>query len=312
MHAPAVIEFESMRCAEPGVAITRSRIFDLYRYRRSASLPESTDLAAAIEHYLVGGEREGLAPHALFLPEFVRAQYDALGMALVADSVLLTYLAYPEAPVDPHPVFDHRYFVRQDATVSPLSDYLQRVYNRAAPPSPHVLFDPVFYYRRYPDVAAAKADAFLHYIGSGWMEDRQPHPLFDQRYWSRALAALGIAQQAENPLLVYCTDSSTWRAATHPLFDPAHFIESLQAGGLTPSDKYPPLADSLTREPELTGTPLFDAGFYRTQGRRRGIEVTRSAPIVLRGLLRQPPRVERGIGSHGPRAFRPQRSGRGP
>jgi len=105
----------------------------------------------------------------------------------VGGSLLLTYLAHPEAPLDPHPLFDHTFYVRKDGGVSHLEDHMQRRRRGEMPPSPHVLFDRTFYYDRNPDVAARQADAFVHYVRQGWRENRQPHPLFNADEWTRSL-----------------------------------------------------------------------------------------------------------------------------
>ncbi len=91
-----------------------------------------------------------------------------LGIPLLRGSILLTYLAHPEAPINPHPLFDHTHFARLDREISHLEDYMRRVRRGETPPSPHVLFDRAFYYEWNPDVAARKADAFVHYVRAGW------------------------------------------------------------------------------------------------------------------------------------------------
>ncbi len=48
---------------------------------------------------------------------------------------------------------------------------------------PHPLFDPAFYLRKYPDVAAAGVNPFCHYLKHGYKELRQPHPLFDPAFY---------------------------------------------------------------------------------------------------------------------------------
>lgn len=43
-------------------------------------------------------------------------------------------------------------------------------------------FDREWYLLRYPDIPAGGADPFLHYLGWGLAEGREPHPLIDIRY----------------------------------------------------------------------------------------------------------------------------------
>jgi glycosyltransferase involved in cell wall biosynthesis len=264
---------DAKQLAESTAAIVSSDIFSLARYCKLANLPPDSNPSTAISDYLIRGERDGLQPNDLFVPHYVNGQLQELGIALVGGSVLLTYLAHPEAPLDPHPLFDHSYYVREDRGVSALQDYIQRLRRGATPPSPHILFDRAFYNDRYPGVAENKFDAFIHYIRLGGKEGKQPHPLFNSSFWWSSISALGIQQTAQDPLGLYCTDRATWRAGTHPLFDAGCFYEHLSMAGLTPSAKYPPLADMLFRQPEISGHRLFDSAFYRAQARIRGIDV---------------------------------------
>ena len=263
------------RLAKSIAIIVRSGIFETVRYSTAAGLPPDSDVQAAASDYLTRGEREGQSLHCLFLPHFVHRQLDELGIPLVGGSALLTYLAHPEAPLDPHPLFDHKYFVREDSSKTHLEDYLHRGRRGAKPPSPHVLFDAAFYCERYPRVgavvAAGKMDPLMDYLLNGAKAGRQPHLLFDTIHWTRSLAASGIVPNAEDPLTHYCSDPSTWHASTHPLFDPVHLREHLTLAGMEPSSRYPPLADMLLRRPEVSGHRLFDPAFYRTQAKLRSI-----------------------------------------
>ncbi|MFI4889118.1 MAG: glycosyltransferase family 4 protein [Steroidobacterales bacterium] len=264
---------DAEQLAKSTAAIVRSGIFDLARYCTLADMPPDSNLSAAISDYLLQGERHGLEPHDLFVPRYVNRQVQELGIALVGGSVLLTYLAHPDAPLDPHPLFDHRYYVRETRVVSPLEDYLQRLRRGVTPPSPHILFDRAFYNSCYPEVAQNKFDAFIHYIRLGWKEGAQPHPLFNSSFWWRYVSALGIEQSAQDPLSLYCADRATWGASTHFFFDPGYYREQLSIAGLAPSARNPPLADMLLRQPEKSGHRLFDPAFYRAQARTYGIDV---------------------------------------
>src|ERR1700675_562871 len=93
--------------AQAIATIVGSGVFDLAFYRLTAGLPPDTTLETAIADYLSRGGADGLRPHDLFVPAHVRRQLHELGISLVGDSVLLTYLSYPGAPLDPHPLFDY-------------------------------------------------------------------------------------------------------------------------------------------------------------------------------------------------------------
>src|ERR1700726_3663566 len=259
------------RLATSTTAIVRSGIFGPVRYCQAAGLPENSNLPTVVADYLTRGESKGLCLHGLFVPHFVRRQLDELGIPLVGDSVLVTYLAHSEAPLDPHPVFDHRNFPREDSSKPHLENCVQSMRRGVLPQSPHVLFDRAFYRERYPRVATDKIDAFMHYIMDGWKRGQLPHPLFDSALWWNSVADLGIPKTTQDPLTLYCADKSTWRARTHLLFDPQHFLENLTVAGLKPSTRYPPLADMLLRESEISGHRLFDPAFYLAQARIQGI-----------------------------------------
>ena len=49
--------------------------------------------------------------------------------------------------------------------------------------SPIPEFDAEYYYRTYPDIAAAAIDPFEHYINAGFREGRNPSPEFDTRFY---------------------------------------------------------------------------------------------------------------------------------
>ncbi len=254
-------------------AIVRSGIFGPVRYAQAAGLPENSNVQTVVVDYLTRGESKGLCLHCLFVPQFVRRQLDELGIPLVGGSVLVTYLAHPEAPLDPHPVFDHRRFAREDSSKTHLENYVQSMRRGVLPASPHVLFDRAFYRERYPRVATDKIDAFMHYIMDGWKRGQLPHPLFDSNLWWSSVSALGIARTTQDPLTLYCSDRSTWHARTHLLFEPQHFLENLTIAGLKPSVRDPPLADMLLRESEISGHRLFDPAFYRAQARLQGVDI---------------------------------------
>ena len=63
------------------------------------------------------------------------------------------------------------------------------------------VFDPEFYNSMYPDVKAAGADAFSHYMNNGFLEDRDPYPEFDTYYYK--CQNLNEAEATANPLVHY-------------------------------------------------------------------------------------------------------------
>lgn len=259
--------------------IIRTGIFDVACYCAQAG--RDLDLESAVEDYLLRGESQDLCPNDLFAPAHVRSQLAHLGFPTTEGTILSTYLAHPDAPINPHPLFDHAYYVREDSRLSGLEDYLRRRSTGAMLPNPNILFDRVYYYDRYRDVAVLKVDAFQHFVRVGWKENRQPHALFNSDYWRRSLGDTGAALTNDNPLVVYLSDRTTWFARTHPLFIPEHFSWEMEQRGLEPNSQYAPLADMLMRDEGLcvSGNRLFDATFYRRQAQRDGIDLPEH-PII--------------------------------
>jgi len=84
------------------------------------------------------------------------------------------------------------------------------------------LFDKEFYLARYPDVAAAGADPWLHYLMHGAAERRKPHPLFDPNYY--------LSQHPEGLLstgdpLMHFLEAPNW-ADPHPLFNSESYLRA--------------------------------------------------------------------------------------
>jgi hypothetical protein len=65
--------------------------------------------------------------------------------------------------------------------------------------SPDPLFDPVFYLRQNPDVAASGLDPYQHYLDWGWKEGRDPNANFHTTYYLNQNP--DVKAQGVNPLL---------------------------------------------------------------------------------------------------------------
>ena len=87
-------------------------------------------------------------------------------------------------------------------------------------------FEPAYYRDTYPDVADADIDPLLHFIDTGVMEERSPHPLVDLKYiLSQDSGLLGNPPQIA--LLVDLLEYDL--AIPSPYFDPAYYRASLGA-----------------------------------------------------------------------------------
>jgi glycosyltransferase involved in cell wall biosynthesis len=226
------------------------------------------DQTEAIRHYIEDGEREGLKPAYGFDPPYVAAQLRARGHE-PGSSVLLEYLARSDLDLDPHPLFDSRYYrssVRGEVDeTSDLVDFAQRRALGETRISPHPLFDADFYCDRYGDITCLGIDAFQHYLTEGERAGFQPHPLFDLKYWRAALTELGVEIQCAAALSDYVSRRETWMASPYPLFDPAYFAGQLRGRGLVPDARRPPLADLMIRKPAMAPHYLFDPDHYLRQ-----------------------------------------------
>jgi hypothetical protein len=89
---------------------------------------------------------------------------------------------------------------------------------------PHPLFDPAFYLRKYPDVAASGANPLCHYLKYGAAELRQPHPLFDPGFYLDRNP--DIRRAGVNPLVHYIRHGAAEDRKPHPLFEPSHYRNS--------------------------------------------------------------------------------------
>ena len=103
------------------------------------------------------------------------------------------------------------------------------------------LFDKKFYLARYPDVAAAGADPWLHYLTHGAAERRKPNPLFDPNYYlaQRPDAGAGELEAKTDPLMHFVQARNNNRVNPHPLFDCESYLRAnpdVAREGSQPSD----------------------------------------------------------------------------
>ena len=121
------------------------------------------------------------------------------------------------------------------------------------------LFDPGFYLRHNPDVAAAGIDPQQHYDSNGWHEGRSPSAAFDPAFYLRTnpdVAAAGI-----NPLQHY--ETFGWREQRDPnaFFDDGAYLASnpdVAAAGIDPLLHYLTYGWSEGRNPG----PAFNTTAY--------------------------------------------------
>jgi len=126
----------------------------------------------------------------------------------------------------PHPLFDPAFYLRKypdvaAAGVNPLCHYLK--HGAAELRQPHPLFDPVFYLDRNPDIRRAGVNPLVHYVRHGATEDRKPLALFEPSHYRNSCAE--PPGRGQN-LLVHFLESGAGAANPHPLFDCEAYLEA--------------------------------------------------------------------------------------
>jgi glycosyltransferase involved in cell wall biosynthesis len=153
-----------------------------------------------VVHFCKSGWREGAQPNPYFSPEFYLSCYPDIAAAGV--NPLLHYIMSGDAEGrDPSPYFHVNWYRAEyglSARENALRHYLERRLTGQVNPVP--MFDAAWYLENNPDVAAAGADPFEHFLAFGPLEMRSPAPGFDIKfYMNRYGAMLG----GQNPLLHY-------------------------------------------------------------------------------------------------------------
>lgn len=161
------------------------------------------------------------------------------------------------------------------------------------------LFDPEWYLDQNPDVARHGVDPMAHYLRNGFLEDRDPHPLFNAA-WYRAV--YGRELNGVSPLIHFLRNGGSWKRASHPLFDTEFYLRQnkdvaghnldplehfINMGEVERRDPHPLIwMDRLAIQPGLEGVerpfrayisdsrfflasahPLFDGEFYLYENR---------------------------------------------
>lgn len=121
--------------------------------------------------------------------------------------------------------------------------------------APHLLFDPLFYLARNPDVAAAGDDPYRHYLTIGWKQNRSPHPLFDVDHYFSSRGSADI-----EPLAHYLSHGWKEGRSPHRFFDIDWYFSQPQA----PKKNVEPLTHYVESgwRHGLSPHPFFDAAWY--------------------------------------------------
>jgi glycosyltransferase involved in cell wall biosynthesis len=184
---------------EDEVAVVEaSGLFDEEYY--CATYPDVLDSDfRPVEHFCVGGWREGRRPNAYFDPEWYLRTYPEVAASGV--NPLWHYVAAgedrrPSALFDPH--FYLRSYGAGDAPGA-LADYLAHA-RTGRWRNPVDLFDADFYLARNDDVRESGKDPVFHYLHTGHAEGRDPSPRFSTVAYRTAYLQ---GRRDVNPLVHY-------------------------------------------------------------------------------------------------------------
>jgi hypothetical protein len=151
-------------------------------------------------------------------------------------------------------LFNADFYARNYSAKHPLLDFLSCGAFEGR--RPHPLFDPAFYLRKYPDVAASKTNPLVHYMRRGAAEMRQPHPLFDPSFYLNRYP--DVQEAGVNPLLHYIRHGAAERRKPCALFDPAYYLKACPQA----RDAADPLTHFLEHGAPANPHPLFDCASY--------------------------------------------------
>jgi GT2 family glycosyltransferase/glycosyltransferase involved in cell wall biosynthesis len=237
---------------------------------------------APIVHYAVVGAAEGRQPHALFDPEFYKAEAAAAGVP-VEGNPLAHYLEHGASlRCSPHPLFHTDEYVETNPGAAesgepPLLHYLK--VGQARDAWSHPLFDLAHYREQVEAVGEdVSGDPLLHFLQHGERLGRSPHHFFDADFYARQTAAMGIAVNG-NPLVHYLRSGEKLGCKPNALFDPVYYAEQAAGAGETIRGS---AAVHYLRHGERLGLrphPLFDREYYTDRVAAAG-HVVRGNPVV--------------------------------
>ncbi|MBV9077369.1 MAG: hypothetical protein JO048_07785, partial [Methylobacteriaceae bacterium] len=233
-------------------------LFDPSWYRRT--YPDCAGLSdeAALTHFADHGVWAGRDPHLLVSSAWLERQ---AGGPARADRRPPIFALLDGAPLDPHPLFDTRFYLAERSNVAssgmlPISHFLRYgareglVPHRALDPSwyaarrgrtigdpitdyltapeaalvsPHPLFDVEHYLAQVPWLREAQIPLLLHFLVAGWRENASPHGLFDIPYYQDRNPDVRAA--GLNPFLHFLEYGARERRQVHPLFDSYWYLE---------------------------------------------------------------------------------------
>jgi len=139
-------------------------------------------------HYLEIGAANGLLPHPLFDPQYVRRQRELMSDAVSSGSDWLDVLASCEAPfISPHPLFDPEVYFKSTGrsqkrlSENPIITFIKGWPEERQPFSPY--FDCDFYIHQVPHLRNASMDPLSHYLLQPDELRLDPNPMVHGKYY---------------------------------------------------------------------------------------------------------------------------------
>jgi glycosyltransferase involved in cell wall biosynthesis len=168
-----------------------------------------------------------------------------------------------ELGLDPHPLFQTRYYLARNPDVAgrsnPLVHYL--FHGDVEGRKPHFLFDPMWYRWAHPDVARSGRNTLSHYVLYGAAEGRRAHPRFDPEYYREQIET--PLSDGADPLAHYAVEGVARGIALNRAEGLRGRIEaSLAAAPAAEQSRVRAREAALPRR--LRASHAFDVGFYRT------------------------------------------------
>jgi O-antigen biosynthesis protein len=159
-------------------------------------------------------------------------------------------------------LFDAAYYCKQESgprgsELKHLRHYLVSGFLHGR--DPHPLFSTSYYLDNNPDLVKSGMNPLTHYVLHGYKEGRNPHPLFDASYYYSKINC--PAEDVGNPLIHYLQSSITDKKSPHPLFSILYYLDNnpdLAKSGTDPLIHYVKCGYKEGRNPH----PLFDTSYY--------------------------------------------------
>lgn len=123
-------------------------------------------------------------------------------------------------------LFDESYYLNENIELNSNPDLLRHFllvgYKEFR--NPHPLFDIKYYLDNNSDIKRRGINPLIHYLKYGAYEGRKPHPLFDSRYYLNSNP--DVAKKSVNPLSHYLRKAKKENRKPHVIFDTTFYLKT--------------------------------------------------------------------------------------